>query len=459
MSVPRAIADFLEEWQIAPSHLLVGVSGGHDSTALLIALQELPGRLFSITAGHVNHHLRGEESIEDEAWLQLLCDRLEINLLVSPGDLSPAAIRERGIEAAAREVRYHELERMRQTCGADWIATAHQKNDQAETVLLRLITGAGVSRLGAIVPVRNRMIRPLLEVTRPEIERFLEEREIHPRHDRSNVDLRFTRNWIRWEILPLLEQRNARIVDALAETAREAREQQAIIGDLLESLSLHWARGDNQTVIDLQDLPPDPGLQKAILLGEVQRLDPLGREVSRASLGRIVRALPELRRTTLSRNLEILRRGRRILLRRLLPSGVAFEEPLVPGTAVELPMIDAVVCLRKVEGEMPPLTDQRRHRQLFQIPAEGPFDFLIRSRRPGDRFHPLGLRREKKLNEFLIDRKIPLEIRDSLPLLTWNHEIVWVGGVEISEKFKVTDPPREVYEISITRAAAEEKQP
>ncbi len=458
MNPVDAVAEFLREQEIDCRHLLVAVSGGVDSTALMLALMELPDRSFTLTAGHVNHHLRGEESIEDEEWLREVCDRLGIPLRVAVGDVPEARIRERGLEAAAREVRYRELERLRSEAGADWIATAHQQNDQAETVLMRLISGSGVGRLGGIRPVTpERVMRPLLDVPREDLQDYLERKRIEPRRDSTNIDLRFVRNWVRWELLPLLEERNPRVRRALAETARDARDQARILADVLAARSAPWLHGDNQTVIPLADVPRDPALTRELLMREIRSLDPNGREISRESVSRIARSLPELKRTTLSGTLEILRRGDRIILRRLLPSGVAFEEPVTLDLPLELPMIDAVVRVQRYGGSLDGMTDPRRSRQLFQLPAGAEPRFVVRSRQPGDRFQPLGLRREKKLKEFLIDRKVPREDRDRLPLLTWKREIIWVGGVEVSERFKVESSDREIYEVSLIRVRDEEK--
>src|SRR3954465_14824885 len=187
--IPEAIRRFFATHGIA-GPIVVAVSGGVDSTALLLALIEMGG--IEISAAHVNHHLRGVESDDDEAYIRELCARYDIPLRVADGQLDPEAIRHRGIEAAAREVRHA---RLREIAGTRLIATAHQKNDQAETVLMRLMTGGGIAALRGIHPVRDDgVIRPMLEVTRPEIEQFLEERNVTPRFDRSNADPRFLRN-------------------------------------------------------------------------------------------------------------------------------------------------------------------------------------------------------------------------------------------------------------------------
>src|SRR6185436_6740889 len=178
--------------------IVAAVSGGADSTALLLALAELRDDGFEIHAAHVNNHLRGADSDADEAFVRDLCGRLGITLHVADGTLDAERVRERGIEAAAREVRYARLREIREAAGASVVATAHQKNDQAETVLMRLLTGTGIAGLRGIHPMRDDgFARPLLDVPRDAIDAYLRERGIEPRHDRSNDDPRFLRNRVR----------------------------------------------------------------------------------------------------------------------------------------------------------------------------------------------------------------------------------------------------------------------
>ena len=452
MSLEAAVGGFFSEWNLTPSIILVAASAGPDSTALLSVLHETKDNRFDLEAAHINHHLRGEESDLDELWITEFCRQRGIPLVVESGSLDEGQVRERGIEAAARSVRYQLLRRIRTRIGADCIATGHQMNDQAETLLMRLTDGSGIDRLQGIRPVtRDGIIRPLLSVARHQIDDYLAAHEIRPRHDRSNDDLRFRRNRIRNEVLPLLQTLNPRIVETLSETARQARGQARIIEEHLDELAVNWIRGENHTTFHVQSLPSEPWAAEALVLREIRRLHPAGRDITKAGLRDIVRAIPGLGRRTISRDVEILRRSDRVTIRRILPSGAGFEEIIVPGVTVEIPHIDAIVRLSRIDGPVPSFSDAGHTRQVFQVsPCYQGERFAVRSRRTGDRFQPLGLLREKKLNEFLIDRKIPVDARDKLPLLTCDEKIVWVGGVEVSEGFRVTDSPGDRFEVSVT---------
>ncbi|HEY0593876.1 MAG TPA: tRNA lysidine(34) synthetase TilS [Thermoanaerobaculia bacterium] len=459
MPLQDAVQSFFAARRINPRHLLVAASGGPDSTALLITLGEWPDRPFPISAAHVNHRLRGDESDADEAFVRRACERLHVPLSVLDGTLDPALVREAGVEAAAREARYAALRACRMTGGFDYVATAHQQNDQAETLLIRLLTGTGPTRLAGIPPVtRDGVIRPLLDVPREEIERFLRDRGIELRRDRMNRDPRFLRTRIREEVLPLLEQFNPRIVASLAETAKQGREQQDAVRWMLGALTDLWVRRtETSSRFEIADLPQNGWIRRAILLREIQRLDPSARDVSSADLERLARDLATLRRTSVTRDLELVRDGSAILLRSRPDEAQPWETTIEPGERVTLPG-GRIFRLERL-GVSPPdgeATERYARRtaggatQRFQIPADSKDrTFVVRNRRRGDRFRPLGSPHEKKLGELMIDRKIPRDQRDGIPLLTWRGSIVWVAGVEIAEEFKVTEPWRETFEASI----------
>ncbi len=459
MPLQHAVQSFFAGRRIEPRNLLVAASGGPDSTALLLALAEWPERPFPLAAAHVNHHLRGAESEEDEAFVRRTCERLQIPLTLLDGTLDPAIVRGAGVEAAAREARYAALRSCRKTGGFDFVATAHQLNDQAETLLIRLLTGTGPTRLAGIPPVtRDGIVRPLLAVPREEIERFLRDRGIELRRDRMNRDPRFLRTRIREEILPLLSQFNPRIVSSLAETAAQGREQQDAVRWMLGALSDLWVRRTaTSSRFEIADLPESSWIRRAILLREIQRLDPSAREVGSADLERLARDLPTLRRTSVTRDLEILRDGSAILLRSRPGETLPWETTIEPGERVTLPG-GSVFRLDRLGISPPDAPGSARFAtrtaagatQRFQLPPDAKDrTFLVRNRRRGDRFRPLGSPHQKKLGELLIDRKIPRDRRDGIPLLIWRDSIVWVAGVEIAEEFKVTEPWRETFEASI----------
>lgn len=453
MPLLEAIQQFFSERRIQASRLLVAASGGPDSTALLLALHSWPDAPFAVLIAHVNHHLRGRDSEADEAWVRTFAAERKLPFILLDGTPDAGLMREQGIEAAARESRYRCLRAAREEQGCDWIVTGHQQNDQAETLLVRLVTGVGPGRLAGIPPLtHDRIIRPLLSVPRMEIDRYLADRGVKPRHDRMNEDARFTRSRIRQELIPMLEQFNPRIVTALADTATLAREQQEGVRALLAETASRWTESlPASAKFPVESLPASLWLRKALLHREVVRLDPRGaREVSAADLDRLAKGMTRARRVSVTRALELVREGGALVLRGARPPQEPFEIRIRPEGSRRLPT-GAMIRLERKGIADPEFRSDDRRRQLFQIPeGESGREFVIRNRRRGDRFQPLGSSFEKKLNELLIDRKIPKESRDRIPLLLWNGEIVWIAGVEIGERFKVTEPWRETFEVSLT---------
>ena len=412
-------------------HLLVACSGGVDSTALLVALSETPG--IQVTAGHVNHHLRGVESDDDAEFVRNLCSRLGVPLLIADGTLDAEEVRGHGIEAAAREVRRERLQSMRREVAADFIATAHQRNDQAETVLMRMMTGSGIGGLRGIHPVRDDgFIRPLLDVSRRDVEAFLRERGIEPRIDRSNTDPRFLRNRVR----AFLATAGDEVVTNLAAAAAQAGEQWRVLERVIDQADTAIA-GEDET--RFPSMPGDPWLRQALLHRHIRRLDADAREVSAADLTRLASEVDSIRRVSVTKSLELVRRGEELVLRRKPRKTEEFE--IAFESAAYIPTIRSTMRVQPGTRHPAPGT------QHFLLPTGAHGRFVVRNRRPGDRFIPLGMAHEKKLKDFLIDRKIAVEVRDRLPLLVWNDCIVWVAGVEISERFKVTDSPGELYEV------------
>jgi len=432
------LRQFFARSGIEPCAILAAVSGGVDSTALLLALGELREDGFTVVAAHVNHHLRGEESELDEAFIRDLCASLDIGVEVADGTLDEERVRARGIEAAARDVRYGRLTEIRDRAGCQFVATAHQKNDQAETVLMRLLTGSGIAGLRGIHPVRDDgFIRPLLEVTREEIDAYLTERGVTARFDQSNADPRFLRNRVRILI------RELGAVNNLASVAAQAREQWPLLERAIDDAEReHSVVRPDET--RFRSWPESLWLRGALLQRHIRRLDPEARD---HDAYRIAESLDSIRRVSVTRNLELTRNGEVLTLRRPAQSSMEdFDLELTDGTPTHIPEIGKIIQLAR-HRKQPATSNQQPKRQLIQLPNEMPARWSVRNRRDGDRFQPLGMPVAKKLKDFLIDRKIPAEVRDRIPLLLWNDEIVWVGGVEVSERFKVTAAEGVIYEV------------
>ncbi len=441
--------------------VLAAVSGGADSVCLLDLFfrlrEESP---FPLAVAHLNHGLRGDESDGDEEFVASLASRLSLRFVVRrlpSGALEGAP---EGLEAAARRARRSFLEEAARETGSERVALGHTRDDQAETLLLRLLRGAGTRGLGGIHPVaEGRFIRPLLGVARSEIEGELRDRGISWREDSSNADLSHTRNRIRAQLLPLLRREyNPEIVPALARTAEILREEEAYLESVTRDLAERLVRRDDSGVTlsipALRLLPP--ALRRRILrlafeeaageagslahpgFDQVEHLEALARE------GRHGAAI------TLGEGLEA-----RVLYADLAllsgppPFGQEAEVPLpVPGEAT-LP--DLGLRLRAREVEASAVSDPRAagapDRALLDADRL-PGPLAVRSRRAGDAFRPLGCAGESKLKAYFIDRKVPRPAREKVPLVVSGDRIAWVVGFQIDDRFKVTRDTRRILVLS-----------
>jgi tRNA(Ile)-lysidine synthase len=314
---------------------------------------------------------------------------------------------------------------------------------------MRLMTGGGIAALRGIHPIReDGVIRPLLEVTRADTEAFLIERGVTARIDRSNADPRFLRNRIR----RLLGELGPEAIENLAAIADQAREQWTLLEKVIDAADTAAATPSETR---FPSFPDDLWLRRALLHRHIRRLDPHCREVSAADLDRLANQLDSLKRVSVTANLELLRRKGEWVLRQRPLAVEPFEAEIRAGDSVHGIRVTPSEC-----GGLPPLSKRCQGtalQRLFELPKGASPDFTVRNRRPGDRFQPLGMQTEKKLKDFLIDRKIAFESRDRLPLLLWNGKIVCIAGVEVSEAFKVTGGG-DLYEVALEEKAAEESQ-
>jgi tRNA(Ile)-lysidine synthase len=452
----------------AGDRVLVALSGGPDSVGLLHVLLDLQGDGDLIVAGvaHFHHQLRGADADGDEAFCRELAATLGLSIEVGREDVRQAA-RDAGrsIEDVARQLRYAFLHSAAHRVRADVIAVGHTRDDQAETFLLRLMRGAGSRGLSGIRPRAGRIVRPLIEISRAELREDSRQRELVWREDPSNRDVTIPRNRVRHGLIPYLEREfNPGITHVLAREASLARadedrlQEEAI--DLASTIVL--SNTDGKTEIDAVALRSlHPALSSRVAFHALtSRLQ--GRFVGFDHVDEILRLADAADGTSVDLpGQRATRRGGVIILGPPVRRGRggdpspsnSFRFPLsIPGEvtldkqgwAVSAHRADSV----KASGGFGPA------RGLEVAVAADPVSLplAIRSRRLGDRFRPLGMEHRKKLQDFLVDRKIPREIRDSLPLVVdGDDRIVWVVGESVAEDFRVTGASRGVLLLKARR--------
>jgi tRNA(Ile)-lysidine synthase len=441
------------------ARVLVALSGGPDSMALLHLLRGLEDRAELTIAGvaHVNHQLRGAEADADEQFCRDTAAAIGLPIEVGRADVASFA-RESGrsIEDAARSMRYAFLDEAAKRLHADVIAVGHSLNDQAETFLLRLIRGAGSRGLGAIRPRTGKIVRPLLEISRAELRRHAAEHRLRFREDATNRDVRIPRNRVRHELIPVLEQYSPSIVATLARAAEVARQDEEYLESVAiesaASIVLRTERGTEIDVAALNALPPALAsrvVRQALAATAPERFfgfDHIQCVLNLASGGEAGEsaALP---------GQSAVRRGGRVVLGQQPeePFSNFFRFPLsIPG---EVAHDGWAVSAQPVAGsaELGPQRARGGEVLVAATSLRGPL--AVRNRRPGDRFKPLGMDgRGRKLQDFFVDRKIDRFVRDRLPLVVdQDDRIVWVVGQSVAEDFRVTEPSQGVILLKARR--------
>ena len=450
---PVLAREFFSAHALAPSKVAVAVSGGIDSTALLLMLAEWNDRPFELVAFHVDHRLRGTESDGDRIAVTRLCSELGLPLHVLDGSVEAGSVRSSGVEAAARAVRRERLLSAARAHAVDLIALAHNADDQSESVLLALLRGGGARRLAGMRPVDPPFIRPLLEMRRAEIEQYLAGRNVVARTDSTNSDTRFLRNRVRHEVLPLLELIQPAIRERLSETALQLQETESILASEESRLrKAHVRIDDDRTSFDSVLMSDHPHLFRRILLDEAFRLDPSARELTAADLRSVeARLHAGARRLTLTKLLEVLASPDIVTVCvRRESSSESLELPVDEGTDILWPPLGWRIRVERLEKD-----DGSRDAMChtFSLPDGG--GLVLRTRQAGDRFHPFGHSGPKKLKEWLINRKIERTMRDRLPLLVHDDAIVWIGGLALAAPFAVREESRRIYRVTAGRADAD----
>ncbi|MDD6324761.1 MAG: tRNA lysidine(34) synthetase TilS [Lachnospiraceae bacterium] len=474
----QRIIDTIEKYHmIQPGmRVLAAVSGGADSVCLLMALIRYRSQMeFSLSVVHVEHGLRGEESLADAQYVKELCEALAVPFYLESVDAKRAAKeRHLGVEEAARSLRYEAFYKVARQIQADRIAVAHNENDQAETVLWNLTRGSGLQGLGGIRPVREKIIRPLLFLGRQEIEEILRKEGMAWRTDRTNLSCDYTRNRIRLQILPMLAQElNDQAVSHIAQAAERLQEVQDYLIDQCQAAEEACVRQMGAVVyLELAGYGKQhPLLQKEILK---HCLDLLRDGMGRKDVGSVhLDALEKLCTQPCGKRC-VLPGGMRAerVDRMELPDGEAGEKrPLVrfwqetseeqqydrkPEEILLFPGREQQVGMFQVKSELldPSLVPSAEILQEKKYTKWLSYDTIncnacFRRRRAGDYLVINDRGGRKKLKDYLIDEKIPQKQRDQLWLLADGSHILWIIGWRISEAVKINGNTGKILKIHV----------
>jgi len=465
MPVLDKVRRAMDEYGMTCPHdrVLVSVSGGPDSLALLVALHSLAAeRRISLHVYTLDHGLRGAESAADAAFVAETAALLGLPCTVERADVGAEGFRRgQSLQAAARALRYERLATVAGAIGAQRIATGHNLEDQAETVLLRLLRGAGIRGLAGIPAVREGIyIRPLLGIPRAEIEAFLSERGLNPRRDPSNAKTVYLRNRIRLELLPYLEREyNPRLVETLAGMAERLRQD----ADYLDGLAGEAWSG----LVESADGPAGSvTLDAAALMVQPPAL--ISRIVHRAVAPLLAGSGRELTSSAMAAIVELMRREHngaidlgagvvavltygRLAFRQRLGRPVPLAPVLlpVPGQIEVVSLNIRVNTWLRTPSEPPPaVSADELGRAVFdgdRLPGAP----TIRTRRPGDWLAPVGMTGTQKLQDLFVNCKVPRHQRDAVPVLVAGQDILWVMGYRLDRRFSL--PPGKAAEVNCSK--------
>ena len=415
--------------------VLVGLSGGADSVALLGVLVRLG---YPCRALHCNFHLRGDESDRDEVFARQFADSLGVPFLKVDFDTRGyAAIHQESIEMAARSLRYRWFEEQRQAFNAEAIAVAHHRDDSVETLLMNLLRGSGIRGLGGIRPRNGQVVRPLLAVSRAEIEEWLQAQGWGYVTDSSNLSDAYTRNFIRLRVLPLLEQLNPAARETIARAAAHlSAAEQLYAYTVEEARKAVFITADSLSLEALMRYPSPETLL-------YEWLRPLG--FSRIVVGELFESLTGLSgKQFYSATHQVLKDRDRLYIAPLQEPSAwqPIEIPVATGELTQPLRLTFQLMERTSDFQL-----ERASDTAYFDAEKLPGRLTLRLPQTGDWFVPFGMRGRKKLSDFFADQKMNRWEKLRQPLLCAGESIVWVVGRRADDRFRVGEETKMIFSV------------
>ncbi|MCM1076613.1 MAG: tRNA lysidine(34) synthetase TilS [Bacteroides sp.] len=440
----KKIAKFIDDNHLLrhDDRVIVGLSGGADSVSLLKVLVDLG---YDCLATHCNFHLRGDESMRDEQFCRDLCVVMNIQLMTVDFDVAArCASTSESVEMACRGLRYEWWEKLLRDGYGSCIAVGHHREDNIETLFLNMLRGSGIAGLKGMLPRTANIVRPLLEVTRGEIEDYLMHHNIKYVVDSTNMQNEYRRNRLRNQVLPVLEAAFPGAMDNIAESLSHLRDNYALYLDYSNELRMKYVKHDGS--IDLtMILTTEPNARMVLYellskvgfnMTHVRNIINVvnGRDASQIA-GRIFHG-PEIS--------YLLNRGHLIPLKReMCPEEDTCEKVDITASPFSIRHIGADEFMKMCrDGKL------RKDVLYLDIAAlDSDPDFELRSWRKGDRIEPFGMRGSKLVSDLLSDAKYSLNEKSQVRILTRNGVILWIIGLRTSRHFAVTSESRGVIEV------------
>lgn len=435
--------------------VVVGISGGADSICLAHILWTLRDEFeIELYGVHINHGIRKETAKRDEEYAKEFCTKYKIPFFCFEADIPEIARKEKlSEEEAGRKIRYECFERVLKEVQADKIAVAHHQNDQAETLLLHLSRGSGIWGLAGIRAKRDKIIRPLLAVTREEIEQYLSEHKICYEEDETNKEIIYARNRVRAEILPELEKINKRAVPHMAKTCERMQEAVDFLQKIVktESERLVEKTEDSRSifVVDLEQA--EPFLQKELIKSMIEEMAGAKKDISSVHILDVLSLTKKevQKRMNLPYNLEAIRKYEKIVIQeRKREQALRQEEEYCLKEGRQFltePGFEIFIEKRVYLGEEISKKTYTKYFDYDRIKS----NVVLRHRRAGDYLIMNAKGEKKSLKRLFIDEKIPRQDRDKIWLLADGNHILWIVGGRISEHYKVSEATKYILVVQV----------
>lgn len=441
--------------------ILVALSGGPDSVCLLHVLHSLKIELnLTIGVAHINHMLRGDESIGDESYVKKLCENLSIPCYIERIDIDVVS-KELGIshEMAGRDERYKFFQSISNKYGYNKVAIAHNVNDQAETVIMRMMRGTGLEGLGGIRAKRDKnIIRPILSLSRDEIETYCDEKELEPRIDKTNLENVYSRNKVRLDILPYMKEHfNSDIIQTLNRMAGVLQKDDEYISQQCNKSFEEYCKIESKCLIidkkifELHDAVVTRVIKKALIdysgkytNFEMKHIYDVIDLVKKGTNKRI-----DLPNDIIAENIydDIHLKYRENKIEKKNDEIFISKEELANNTFSFMNYIVNIEVINKKNNIEFSNNDLIKHFDYDNI-VDG---IIIRTRKDGDKIRPLGMKGNKKLKDIFINSKVPKDDRDIVPITCFDNSIAWIVGYKVSEDYKVTEKTKKIIKIRFVR--------
>ena len=448
-TIDQKILNFIDEESLLSKgdKVLVAISGGADSIFLLSFLLKYKKRFdLKLSAFHLNHNLRGKESIDDEKFCRSYAKQNKIEYFSASKNVKAFAKKNKiSVEEAGRKLRYSELERIASKNGFNKIATAHIANDNTETVLLNLIKGTGLKGIAGIPVKRNKVIRPILTVSKDEILLYLGKKKIPYRIDSSNLSSEYERNFLRNEIIPALKEKlNSRLDNTLLKSSKVFRSISSVLEKQIEAKIIDAVEfKGKQLLINIDEtLKLDENLIGEFFKKTVPAYFPV--ELSNENIKALTSLIKKQkgRSVALSNRLTAYRESKKILIS---------KRKKIEKMEIEI----AVGKSKKINGGVISINKvllrhakKNNDSSIEYISGDGiSGKFILRTWKDGDRFYPLGMKGSKKISDFLTEQGIPSYKKKEQLVLTNSGKIVWVVGLRLDDMFKLKANSKKVFKL------------